>query len=1071
MTDPLSLSSNHRGFSFESKPPAAINQENDSEFLEQFEEALLERDQRIELLEHQIEAFSKKEKDFISLISTYENKLADLPVDFKPLIETPQILKELESHNKALEELLLCCETMNINGIANLQVSIKNQEFLGIDALKKGFEDQLARISGEYNHKIDELTENLKSELNEKQIFLAEIKDLSEKSRALALENKDLRQKTMELNNKIFELNMSLRSLKEKNAKEIIDSEEKRLKNKNLEEILTNNVIENLTKTLLTHSTNDKSMISHEKIENKHNDQAKMIENLTEKITQKLKIDMLSSQENENKEQQIKDLASKLEESERKAEYYQLENSRFLEKLTIFESKLKLAEQEKFQYIKEMEEKTNTLKKEIIELKEQSLENKEKSISFEEKHEESVEKAELQALLEEKEQKIVEFQALHTAQENQIKSLMKINQGLKHEMQETLLKIEEKEQALQNLVRENEALIKSVDSSNKKSLLSSSEKTSLKEHLNNLQQQLQEINKEKINLSRENEKINQEKQSVLKENQQIKEETHKIQHELAASSEEKSLLSANLAKILKALDLKESNLQQVLKENKVLKSLEEKHKEIEMLLQEKEETLQIKSANIQNLSEALDQKDKILKELLKKQDKIPDLEQKIMFIKSFLSESRDQIANIKENLKEIPISLENYRDNFVTELKNEIFSYFSALQAKNEEKMLLIQRIYEKKEASYRQNYESQISRLEKDLHNLSHSLPIKEKEESYLQEKPQKLLKSPMKLSTVSSASVSYNNPQQTQTPQNTNRIEFINYLSKKANLKPLFVPQNQESFVNDSNKNINFTPKEQNNRLSLKNNKSFTNNYSNFNESLPKRNNDILLSQRESFENTNTTQQEVLELKKSLDILHEEHQKLLNIIETNDKNQKSCTNEAFAVKCFDKIFDQLALSFEREGQLRATAQLLDEKLNKSLNGEQKFNDLKGVIEEKEKIIQTLEQENYEYKNLCKELQIQLDFKRAQMKFLQNEASKKEGKKLVEVKRDVSLTHVHGKNQEETESIPNLSINFQKPTFIGLKSPKTPEKTNNSEIRTKKEQGNYKTIVRGKSKNNPRWV
>ena len=583
-------------------------------------------------------------------------------------------------------------------------------------------------------------------------------------------------------------------------------------------------------------------------------------------------------------------------------------------------------------------------------------------------------------------------------------------------------------------------------------------------NMKNLQEKIRVLTEENVKISKN-----------LQEKLRISEENEKLQEKIRVLTEEKERNN-------KALDIKEGNILQFLKENKKFKAVEEEKDRLLGQINEKNEVISKKNVNIEQLTKLIETKERLLSDALKvkaefsqekaqfslekaefsqilktKQDFLSEaleekarIQRKLYEFHDFFKEISSEISTFKQNSKEIQFFIEKTLAETRKLIENEIYRFFSEISKKNEEKMLLIQRIYDKKEAGYRGNYETQISRLEKDFEGFSKNL--KEKDESYLSEKPQKISNPHYLQINPSTASNSLIN--------NSTKSEFINYLAKKTSLKPkkiekspLFISQTQEN----SNKNLIFTPKSQQSTSFYLNRDSGSK--KNFSEIYPQRN---------SWENT---QKEVFELKKSLNLLHEEHQKLLEVVESNDKCSKIGMNDGFAVKCFEKLFDQLAVSLERESQLRIMAQLLDEKIAKSIADSHTVEEIREKLEEKEGIITNLEQENSQYRNLCKELQIQLDFKRAQMKFLQqNEGNigQKDVRRLVEVKRDFSLSHHHERN-EEPETIPNLSINFQRG---GMKSPTTPHKIfSNKDLKNTSVKLDGSTKKSAKGAGGKKWV
>ena len=684
-----------------------------------------------------------------------------------------------------------------------------------------------------------------------------------------------------------------------------------------------------------------------------------------------------------------------------------------------------------------------------------------------------------------------------------IKSLENENREITMKNQDLSKSLNEKEYAINLIATEKTQIERKLYDKESMIISLSNEKNELLKEKEILNRKIDENKKDELNsqlfLQRLQEK-EREKAEILKENSLFQQKNHELQDIISMRTHENDELLKKLsyleqqgleihtckesqrwlieekAKLTKALDIKEANIQQLLKDSKKyeenlrlyesqlsekteilnrlskdLKRNEETIRLYETQLSEKNEIISKKSINIQSLTQAIESKESIVKNLHNEKQGFSQVFQKIInyqhHIKQELVDLRKMIYHIKnEGLKDfslIPMHFER-----------EIAMYFNELQRKHEDKLLIIQRIYDKKEATYKNTYEAQITQLEKDIESLNKTYKIYED----TAEKPQKVTKNqplisyymnPMGPSSsvinpISTASNSMNMPLINEnSPNQGNKSEFLNYLSKKLILKNknsdqnmLFISQTHENINNNkANNTYTYTPKGHQ-----------SNSFYVIGDSNSKRNLSEAYPERNSWENA---QKEVSDLKKSLSLLHEEHQRLLEVVENNEKSSKINKNDTFAVKCFEKLFDQLAVSLERESQLRTMVQLLDEKITKSAVENQSLDEFKTKLKEKEAVIKSLEQEMMQYKVLCKELQIQLDFKRAQMKFIQqNEPNNsKEFKKSVEIsKRDYSLTHNHGKNQEDIECIPNLSINFQKGNISSntpmIKSPKTPPTT-----------------------------
>jgi len=1254
------LLSNPRSFSFQSK---ASHKEEDpnNEFLEQFEEAIAERDQRIETLELQLES---KEKDFFEQIKNYEAKI----MKFQPISdEKPEILKEMELHNQKLEDLLASCEKVDLKSLISLEKQINHEDFYGIEALKRGFEDRLARISQENLRNSNDLSEKLKKIQTEKDDFLKELKKSKEKETQLKSENNDFKQKNIDLNNKVFELNLNLRNLKEKSDF-----------SKNLSENISKNLLESFTNKLIRPPNNEHLEATNEKaLEEKKKNQAfeeeiekfkekvlnfeeknnNLEKNIREKeeITKKMEDLMKTKEKNEEIEKEKKILEEK-----KKNQAFSEEIEKLKEKVLNFEEKNNDFEKiiiEKEEIIRKMEdlmrnkEENEESLNEIQELKEKILFSEEKNKQKDEeialvnqKLRENIEKRRLSEVkikeLSEKslfsEEKVKKFPIL----EEKLRDLtakLRVSESKINKIEEKLLESEGKADLYDEILDKfnisqekiNDFTLKINDFTNKvlileqeKVLLSdgnrllSEEKSKLLEEKRLLIEQMEKTNKspskmknsleidnlkakcvgfelrnsdfaqqkegflvkireleEKIHLyqvqfskiedfqtklrqkdslierlQQENEQLNDEKEIFLEKRAIESKEKEKIEELetvisqlnvqiLRLSIEKSSIMETNQnlsrnfeknsekvnifeeklrtlceenAKLTRNMDLKESNLQGILKENKKFKGFEEKINELLEELNAKTDLLNKKNNNIENLNQ----------NILEITEKNRKSKEKSLFLQKAFMKKQAEIVEMKKILKEFAVffkeTVNQTRSSFFSFIESEISRYFFEYQQKNEEKMLIIQRIYDKKESTYRGNYEIQISHLEKDLEGLTKSF----KEESYMNEKPQKLNKPQSNMPYFLNSSNSntnlnnfYNNPNNFNNNPNINlnnstnfsnlppnKAEFINYLAKKTSLKPknsekspLF--NSQIADINITKTHNNLTPK------SLQSNSFYLANNTNF-DSSGKRNSREIYN-RGSLENT---QKEVGDLKKSLNLLHDEHQKLLEMVENKEKNNKNGVNDQFAVKCFEKLFDQLAVSLERESQLRVMAQLIEEKVNRNSFENQNFEEILKKSEEKDQIIKALEIENSQYKALCKELQIQLDFKRAQMKFLtqnnetnnnfvnnnnhiinsfhtnNNTANNNNGnnmnnlRKFVEVKRDYSLTHQHSRNTEENETIPNVNISYQRPNFLTVKSPKTPQKVwANKDLKGTKEKmdGSVKRTEKGKNNNNnnPKWV
>ena len=1309
--------SNPRSFSFQSKT-SHKEEDHNSEFLEQFEEALAERDQRIESLELELETRQNK---FIEQMREYEVKLLKFQNEIKPgLEEKPEIIKEMESHNRKLEELLLSCEKLDLKGLVSIEKQITQEDFYGIEALKRGFEDRLARVSQENKRTSIDLSERLRKLTGEKEVLDRELRKTKEREAMLNRENGDLKQKIMDLNNKIFELNVNLRNVKEKSefsksisenlSKTLLESLNSKFEANNQEPVegLADKVAEKILSSqqesgmlkeyvvkIETYAKNEKKLEKElEKLQSKINGMEEAIQSverdrdseIEENRVLKLKLEEMKNRE-ENYDDftvgptEVEQLREKLAVAEERIRAQSKETKEITEKLSFSEEIIK----GKAKIIEDLKDKIKGNLNNITELTEKLSKvqiNKSSDISQEDKasfekllQEKDEEIHELEdklhgneeilksltnknRLLEEKPKKVANLEEKIRDLTNKLKSseaqsqeyygkavlydevIEKVsnNQELISELTEKLKTAEIKANSFEEELARNKREINKKDSSlkmdenivkireleegnirNREEIMGyQGQVTKLKVEMeenqrkmkienDDIQRKLQgqivklkiEIEEQQKKLRQKEEEFKEEKEEILTSKQgryteekiqeletvisQLSAQKSRLEIEKSSIIETNQTLSRNFEKnsekigvleeklrslgeenirLTKVVDVKELNLQNILKENKRLKAFEDKGIESQTEIEASKESLNKQNTLIISLQQNLEAKEKEASQLsasikqgfetknLELNQIINSLRQNMEIkereIRQLSEKNRENFKVIEAKEHEIQETLEKNHEMYaklemiakvlqekqleISELKRrvqefegyftanfrKIISYFSGMvrmeldrffievQQKNEEKMLIVQRIYDKKEASYRGNYETQISRLEKDLEGITKSF---KEESSYLNEKPQKLPKpqmTPYLLNPVGPASMSNPNNDNNRS-QAPNKTEFINYLAKKSVMKPKIMEKgslfNSQVGGDSGNPqktygNLSLTPKsQQSNSFYLAN--TYSTNPGNptpiLYDSGSKRNFSEIYPPRGSWE---STQKEVSDLKKSLNLLHDEHQKLLEVVETKEKTTKSGLNDQFAVKCFEKLFDQLAVSLERESQLRMMAQIIDEKVSKGQNESNNIEEIMRRLEEKEQMIRALEQENAQYKSLCKELQIQLDFKRAQMKFLtqnneghgnnngsyqgNNNAINNSGggfRKFVEVKRDYSLTHHHSRNIEENETIPNVSITYQRPNFQPqpLKSPKTPTRLwGNMNLRGTKEKmdGSAKKTEKGKnSGKNPKWV
>lgn len=152
--------------------------------------------------------------------------------------------------------------------------------------------------------------------------------------------------------------------------------------------------------------------------------------------------------------------------------------------------------------------------------------------------------------------------------------------------------------------------------------------------------------------------------------------------------------------------------------------------------------------------------------------------------------------------------------------------------------------------------------------------------------------------------------------------------------------------------------------------------------------------MSKQPSQKKEEKISQELKDLKDNFSLLQGEHMKIAEIVDDNIKGgQNNMKNEFILFNYFEKLFDRLSLSLQKENEIKSMIHILDEKLDRNYR-EPGFKTLEmealktknlrllQELQEKTEVLNQIQNERDEYKNTCKELQIQLEFKRMQSKY-----------------------------------------------------------------------------------------
>ena len=208
--------------------------------------------------------------------------------------------------------------------------------------------------------------------------------------------------------------------------------------------------------------------------------------------------------------------------------------------------------------------------------------------------------------------------------------------------------------------------------------------------------------------------------------------------------------------------------------------------------------------------------------------------------------------------------------------------------------------------------------------------------------------------------------------------------------------------------------------------------------------------------------------DLKQSFTMLQGEHMKIVEIVEDNFKGgSNKAKNEFILFNYFEKLFDRLSLSLQKENEIKTMIHSLDEKFDKNfkepVTQKLEFESLRiknfrlmQELQEKNEALSVVENERNEYKNSCKELQIQLDFKKAQSKYIKdNQESStsniKSNYDVSEIYQKYLKAKPVGINGRRTEvPVKNFTVTPRTPTNLGKDVNKTINKILLDNQRTK---------------------
>ena len=225
---------------------------------------------------------------------------------------------------------------------------------------------------------------------------------------------------------------------------------------------------------------------------------------------------------------------------------------------------------------------------------------------------------------------------------------------------------------------------------------------------------------------------------------------------------------------------------------------------------------------------------------------------------------------------------------------------------------------------------------------------------------------------------------------------------------------------------------------------------------------------------------------LKESFTNLQGEHMKIAEIVDEKLKGSTKARNEYILFNYFEKLFDRLSLSLQKENEIKSMIHLLDEKFDRNfkepVSQKSEMDSLRAKnlrltqeLKERNEALILVENEKNEYKNNCKELQIQLDFKKVQSIYI------KENSEIVNIKPNYDVSEIYHKylkgkqplnlkiNPRQNE-IPakHLTVTPRTPTNVGKEVNKTITKITFDNQKTKNgKQGSLNTSLKDSEKSN----
>jgi len=154
--------------------------------------------------------------------------------------------------------------------------------------------------------------------------------------------------------------------------------------------------------------------------------------------------------------------------------------------------------------------------------------------------------------------------------------------------------------------------------------------------------------------------------------------------------------------------------------------------------------------------------------------------------------------------------------------------------------------------------------------------------------------------------------------------------------------------------------------------------------------------LTHQKSEKNEEKISKELKDLKENFSSLQGEHMKIAEIVDESLKGgSNKVKNEFILFNYFEKLFDRLSLSLQKENEIKSMISVLDEKFDRNFKEPglrtfeletMKTKNLRLIqeLQEKSEALINVENERNDYKKTCKDLQIQLDFKKVQNKYSQ---------------------------------------------------------------------------------------